>query len=125
MSNHLGKNVFEIDEVALNILRQYDWPGNVRELENALERAVNVCEGTVILPEHIPAYINDTMKDGKEYALDTAEDGKEYDTLESLEKKHIILITRHTKGNISKAAEMLGVSRNTLYNKLKKYEIEI
>lgn len=125
MSNHLGKNVFEIDEVALNILRQYDWPGNVRELENALERAVNVCEGTVILPEHIPAYINDTMKDGKEYALDTAEDGKEYDTLESLEKKHIMLITRHTKGNISKAAEMLGVSRNTLYNKLKKYEIEI
>ena len=48
-----------------------------------------------------------------------------YETLENLEKKHIITVTRYTKGNISKAADILGVSRNTLYNKLKKYEIEI
>ncbi|OUQ57411.1 hypothetical protein B5E58_09240 [Tyzzerella sp. An114] len=125
MSKKLGKDVLSIDESAMNILRQYDWPGNVRELENALERAVNVCEGTRIMQQHIPSYINMTIKDGDGTDKSGSSAVNNYETLENLEKKHIITVTRYTKGNISKAADILGVSRNTLYNKLKKYEIEI
>ncbi len=125
MNIKLGKGNIEIDESALNILRQYDWPGNVRELENALERAVNICEDKKITESHIPNYINVTIKDGDACSKLGSMPANNYETLENLEKKHIIMVTRYTKGNISKAADILGVSRNTLYNKLKKYEIEI
>ena len=90
-----------------------------------MKRAVNVCEDKKITENHIPNYINATIKDGENSNKLGLMPANTYETLENLEKKHIIMVTRYTKGNISKAADILGVSRNTLYNKLKKYEIEI
>ena len=121
MSIKLNKNLLTLDNSALDILTKYNWNGNVRELENALERAVNICENSIIKKEHIPEYIINNIKNKNNIIYNE----KIYETLESLEKKQILAVINYTNYNISKSAEILGISRNTLYNKMKKYEIKI
>lgn len=102
---------------ALAALEAYDWPGNVRELENALERAINVAARNVIqlgdLPKHIVAsQSSGTVRPGKPRSLDEAEAEAIKEALTSLDR------------NISRAAHVLGVTRNTLYSKIRKYGLD-
>jgi two-component system response regulator AtoC len=98
----------EVVEFMLN----YDWPGNVRELENMVERGVVLSKDKAITLAEFP----------KELTKSTPADGK---TLETLERNHIQKALEETGGNIARTAKMLGIHRMTLYNKMKKYNINV
>jgi DNA-binding NtrC family response regulator len=99
-------------------LESYDWPGNVRELKNVIQRAVLVCEGEVLLMEHMPSRFN---PDKPVRPTVTFEIGT---TLEEVEHEMIIRALSTTRNNRKRAAELLGISRRALYNKLKKHNIK-
>ncbi len=94
-------------------LEKYSWPGNVRELENCIERAVSVSEGDEILPTHLAHSVWNSED----------EPGSASSSLKAMEKTTIMNAIRKTKGNISRASKLLGIGRNTLYDKMREYAI--
>lgn len=131
INQNMDKKVKGITNEALDILMDYDWPGNVRELENVIERAMNICMTDKIGVEHISGDLIDRHEQdaillNKDiiYDKDKMEDKDQIKTLEEIEREAIINALRVTKGNISRSAEGLGISRNTLYNKMEKYGIQ-
>jgi transcriptional regulator with PAS, ATPase and Fis domain len=118
-NGELGKNVTGISEEAREYLLNYRWPGNVRELKNIIERAMILSNGNEILPDHLPIELRRSQKDG---VGDRAADVADL-TLEAAEKKHIQDVLTMMDGNKSRASRMLGISRSTLREKLKKYSI--
>lgn len=97
------------DEVT-DVLCAYKWPGNVRELRNILERAAILCQDTRISIKHI--------------SLPVKEDSpKDFQTLSELEKEHIKQVLGLSKGNRTKTAQILGIARSTLNEKIKLYNI--
>ncbi|MDR7865828.1 MAG: sigma 54-interacting transcriptional regulator [Sporomusaceae bacterium] len=100
---------------ALARIMTYEWPGNVRELENVVERAVNICEYDEIGAEYLPR----TMGEKTEVAAWSQL------SLRDAEKKIIKETLHNTRGNISHAAKLLGIGRNTLYSKLRDYAITV
>jgi DNA-binding NtrC family response regulator len=119
-NKELGKNVTGISEAAREYLLNYQWPGNVRELKNIIERAMILSNGNEILPDHLPIELRKAQMAG---VGDQAPDKTEDLALEIVEKKHIKDVLILMDGNKSKAARMLGISRSTLREKLKKYSI--
>ncbi len=118
-------SVKSISKEALDILMNYHWKGNVRELENAIERAVVLCDGDVITPEHFVLSKQSISEPAKrslstEGTLETV--AKE--ALRIAETQRIVNALRETRGNKSKAAEILKVSYKTLLTKIKEYGIE-
>ena len=91
-------------------LQMYQWPGNVRELQHAIEKAVILCEREVVGPENFPFSA-------------ISESQGEPETIEAMEKKMILKALEKNTGNLSNASLQLGITRQTLYNKLKKYGI--
>ncbi|SNZ06837.1 two-component system, NtrC family, response regulator AtoC [Persephonella hydrogeniphila] len=110
-----GKNILDIDREAVEILMNYEWKGNVRELENAIERAVVMCQQDIILPEHLPPRITGADKRKDEYDF-----SGEINLLE-LEKKVILKVLEETGWNQTKTAEKLGISRKQLRTKMKNF----
>lgn len=112
----------DISREALAMLERYAWPGNVREVKNVIERALILEEGEVILPEHLP----DELKPGAR-ALDLepgfALPGGGIE-LEELEKDLIRQALTRTHGNKTRAAELLGLTRDTLRYRIEKYDLE-
>ncbi len=109
----MNKNVTEISPEAMKILTQYEWPGNIRELRNTIERAlVVVGKKNRIEPEDI----NLPRGSRSEY--------QEVTSLEELERLHIQRILDQTNWNITRAADILKIDRVTLYNKIKKYNLQ-
>jgi len=98
----------EVVEYMLN----YSWPGNVRELENMVEHGVILSKNNAITLAELPQDII--------YPTPTEEK-----TIEAVTRNHILSVLEETKGNISKAANILGIRRMTLYNKLKKYNYTV
>jgi len=109
----LKRSVSGISEGALKILVSYSWPGNVRELENIIQRAITMSQHEVILPDDLPASI---IQKTDEKLFEKAME--ESFTLDQLEKEYIKRVLIETGGNKSKAAEILGLDRKTLYRKL-------
>ncbi len=107
---------YTLDPKTLEILLSYSWPGNVRELENALERAVNFADDNLIRPQHLPKNLL-----VKNRGLQRS---SQVISLEKAEKQAIIEAVKYSQGNLSLAARILGIARNTLYSKIVKYEIE-
>jgi DNA-binding NtrC family response regulator len=108
-----SKKVSGISEETLKILIDYSWPGNVRELENVIQRAITLGQQETILPEDLPAsMIQELDEDVVEKAL-----RKKY-SLDQLEKEYIQKVLIEAGGNKTKAAEILGLDRKTLYRKL-------
>lgn len=121
-----GNDVKGISNEALKYLIEYNWPGNVRELENVIERAVNVCSTNTIEIKDLPADLINIENDNNITYVkpsDIIEDECEIKTMESIEKEAIEKTLDICEGNISKAASGLGISRNTLYNKIERYNI--
>ena len=106
----MSRNLVGIEAAALLKLQEYDYPGNVRELENMIERAIVVGNGKEIRVKDLPLQ--------KEIATISSE------SLEDLEKKHVLSILNKYDWNISRAAKALQVDRVTLYNKIKKYDLK-
>lgn len=107
------KNISGVSEDALKLLLNYSWPGNVRELENVIQRAIALSQQEIILPDDLPASI---IQKTDEKLFEKAMD--QQFTLDQLEKEYIKRVLIETGGNKSKAAELLGLDRKTLYRKL-------
>lgn len=115
----------KISHEASEMLMGYPWKGNVRELENCLERAIILCDGDIILPEHLAL----NQKLSSEYSLkDLPAEGPLGDTAREAtriaETQRIVRALKETKGNKSRASELLHVSYKTLLTKIKDYGIE-
>ncbi len=111
----LGKPGLGFSAEAEAVLAGYHWPGNVRELENVVERSVNLADGRTITPEHLAHLVQTEAA-----PLPPGRGGHLLAEAERRVIEETMLATGH---NISRAAGLLGVSRTTLYNKLKKYGI--
>jgi DNA-binding NtrC family response regulator len=107
------KHVSGISEDAMKALMSYGWPGNVRELENVIQRAITLCRHEVILPEDLPAPI---LEETGEKLIDKAL--REKRTVDQMEKEYVRKVLVEVGGNKSKAAQILGLDRKTLYRKL-------
>ena len=120
-----GRPLKPLSDDALNLLRHYSWPGNVRELRTAIEHGVVMSNEEGIELHHLPAFLDqNTLSNPAENAdpANVAEKGlappREFN-LHDLEMHAIRSALRHTSGNRTKAADLLGISRRTLQRKLK------
>ncbi len=108
----LSKAITDFTPEAQEVLSEYHWPGNVRELENVVERAVILCEADLLGAEHLsipsPAAVEELGTNP---------------SLEEMEKAYILRVLKEAGNNQSKASQLLGIDRKTLYLKLKKYGI--
>jgi len=115
--------VTDLSPEVVALFQRYDWPGNVRELRNVLERAVILAGEGTILPSHLPRAFAG-MPVAAPAALPAAHDAgglKPGMTIAEAEKDLIQITLRHTGGNRTRAAELLGISVKTLFNKLREY----
>lgn len=112
ISQKLNKRCVYISPEYMSYLQNYDWPGNIRELENVIELIVNT-ESI-----HMNLWNREVEKVSNVSKFDSNL------TLEQLEKQHIINVINQYQGNITLAAKILDVGRNTLYRKIKKYNID-
>lgn len=103
----------QIHEQTIEKLRSYHWPGNVRELQHAIEKAVILCEGNIIRPKDI--LVKQTWQPQEATAI--------VQNLEEVERQAIEKAIRQNNGNLTAASEQLGISRQTLYNKLKRFKL--
>jgi two-component system response regulator HydG len=111
------KNIQAISNPAMETLMNYAWPGNVRELKSALEYAFVTCNGTVIEPQHLPPDVfqnNIRPSQQQHIAFDRDE----------IQKSRLINALKQTGGNQTQAARLLGVSRITVWNRMKKYGLK-
>ncbi|MCJ7507735.1 MAG: sigma-54 dependent transcriptional regulator, partial [candidate division Zixibacteria bacterium] len=107
---------------AISLMDKYHWPGNVRELENTIERAIILCEGKKILPEHLAIRVSTPAEIRLREGAGLKEVGQ-YAQMEA-EKSFILRVLNQTRGNKRKTAEILKIDYTTLFEKIKKYEIE-
>jgi transcriptional regulator with PAS, ATPase and Fis domain len=125
LNKKMNKNVIGVTSESLAILKNYHWPGNVRQLENVLERAFNLGITQWIKPVHLPDSLNNIHVN---LPLPTSI-SKVYEQednpirLDSFEKELIIETLKNVKNNRSEASRILGISRSTLYHKLRKHGI--
>ncbi|MDD3437906.1 MAG: sigma 54-interacting transcriptional regulator [Clostridiaceae bacterium] len=127
-NNILQKDIWYVSNEVKEAFLNYNWPGNVRELENIIESAINmVNRGHVIKPEHISQEMSEVMfKAGKNnHYLNLNEDQPLDRIVAEVEKGLILEALQKCENNISRSAEMLGLKRQTLQHKLKKYDINI
>ena len=118
-----GKTITEIDDEALRILMHYPFPGNVRELENLMERAVVLCNGETIGVAHLPHDMRE-----EQHLVRPCEGGIfEFDGIVSLdenERRYLVWVLEQTQGNKTRAAELLGLNRGSLWRKLKRFGLD-
>jgi Nif-specific regulatory protein len=112
-----GKFIKRISTPAIDMLTSYHFPGNVRELENAIERAVLVCDSNVIHGHHLPPTLQTAELSGTVTAVSLE------NAVESYEKDLIQDALKSTRGNVAKAAKLLNSTERILGYKIKKYEI--
>src|SRR5207249_5373638 len=110
----------------LALLQRYHWPGNVRELENAIERAVSLSHGPLVLPDDLPEAIRNAGAGSSEDTVGRGL-GKEEAllTLDEVEKRHLMSVLRETGGNKARAAKTLGIDRRTLYRMVERFGLEM
>lgn len=120
MNNKHGRSVRTVSDAVMNLFNASAWPGNVRELRNTLERAIIVCDSTVIEPRHLPPGFGSLapkapVQEANAVRLSVGT------TVEQAEKLLILKTLEATHNNKTRAAEILGISLKTLHNKLKEY----
>ncbi|HQH53818.1 MAG TPA: sigma-54 dependent transcriptional regulator [Candidatus Hydrogenedentes bacterium] len=96
------------------VLMAYDWPGNVRELRNAIERAVIMSDGNLVLPKDLPPHLQNTAPAGKPSSVLVGD-------MREIQRRAIIEALEKTGGNKTRAADLLGISRRNLIYKLREY----
>jgi PAS domain S-box-containing protein len=134
ISQKLGVKTPQVEAEVIHSLQDYDWPGNVRELQNVVERMVNIAEESRISQEHLPQEIShpaarslkelENGEDSQLLSLST-ERRKRKEMEQEREREEIMALLVLHGGNVSRVAKSLGVSRNTIYRKIKQYRIKI
>jgi len=121
-NNRLYKNVKSVSYDVEKFLMEYSWPGNVRELEHSIEGAMNIADGNIIDSKCLPYYLEEVFR-----KFETIQEDYEIKslkkTLSSIEKSLIEKALKKSDGNVSKAAEVLDIPRQTLQYKIGKYNI--
>jgi Nif-specific regulatory protein len=115
-ANHKG--IRRISTTAIDMLIRYHWPGNVRELQNCIERAVILSEDNVIHGYHLPPSLQTAESSGTPYTGDLQQ------KLDAIEREMIIEALKRTKGNMTKAANELGLSDRIMGLRMKKFNID-
>ena len=115
----MKKKIEGISPEALNSIMAYIWPGNVRELENTIERAMVITKGTMINVEDLGL-----PSRAEENSLTCAAPPSGDKSMKAVEKYHMAKILKENDWNIQRSAEILGIDRVTLYNKIRKYELK-
>lgn len=122
--NNPHNRMMHIAPEVYSVLKSYEWPGNVRELENVIERAINITDSDEIRLEHLPAHLflqSSAVQVRSEQQEEEIQSALNYN---SAGYKLILSGLEQTNGNIKYAAELLGISRRTLYRKMEKYGID-
>jgi DNA-binding NtrC family response regulator len=137
---------YQLPEIGISaevakLLTAHEWPGNVRELENAIKRALVMCSGQILLPEHFDPILKKSTPASEPGNLDvqiynllqtyvqhymeseTSPDELYAEIRAIFEKPLFKIVLEHTKGNRSKASDILGINRNTLHTKLVEYNL--
>lgn len=114
-NRELGKQLIGFDAKSSRALLDYHWPGNLRQMKNIIKRATLLAQASFITLDDLGTELIEAPVPSSNIALRN----------EETEKEHILEALRQTGNNKSKAAQMLGIDRKTLYNKLKLYEIEL
>ena len=125
----MGRPAAGISKDARGWLLSYNWPGNVRELRNAIERAILMCDGGLITREHLPSAVarpEATSTNGAYGALRTAASPASTNpmNLEDVERGLVEKALGQAKGNKSRAARLLGLTRAQLYSRIEKYGVQ-
>jgi DNA-binding NtrC family response regulator len=110
--------ILRLSSDALERLLRYPWPGNVRELENAMERTAILAREEIVSPQDLPPHIATGTGLGPAPSLPLEQ------SLVEIEKAHILHILERCGRNYSRAADILGIGRTTLWRKLKEYGLE-
>jgi len=119
-----GSRVDSVSDEAMQILMDYHWPGNVRELENLIERLVVLCGEGDIGVEDLPAHVRD-VPEPQRFAPRVPSTGIAFnDTVERFEADLLLQALEHTHWNKNRAAQLLGLNRTTLIEKIKKRGLE-
>lgn len=117
-SRAMKKEVDAVEREAMDLLCQYSWPGNVRELENIIERAVALENGPIIRVADLPDYIHNlSIETYRRHPSDIP-------TLAEQEKRYIHWVLDQSEGNKTRAAQIMGIDRVSLWRKLKRYGLE-
>jgi transcriptional regulator with PAS, ATPase and Fis domain len=119
-NKQFSKKLKGVSRQVQKLFIKYEWPGNVRELENVLESAAMLCKKDFIDVSDLPKYLQDYTPSTAKIPFISKE---QLSTLDELEKEYIAHLLRLTNNNLRKTANILDISRTTLYNKLRKYSI--
>ena len=117
-----GKDVERVSPETYRLLRRYPWPGNVRELKNVIQTALLMADGQELKPEFIPDRIRHAVA-GSESRGGPTSSFRVGSSLGAVQKEFIRMTLAHVGGNKKLAANILGISRRALYNKMKKHEL--
>lgn len=127
LGNDWGRS-FQVEPEVFAYLLEYNWPGNVRELQNVVERAASLAENGTIALRHLPAEV---YSPSPGHVLDSIPDSRGLDCRQQrqklakdAERNKIMSLLNVCAGNVSQVARELGVSRKTLYNKMRNYAIQ-
>jgi DNA-binding NtrC family response regulator len=112
-----GKKIDKISDEVMEVLLNYEFPGNIRELENIMERAVTLCSGNGLEMQHLPLDFQQPQFQMQRHQR------REFASLEDNEKEYIAWVVKQVNGNKTKAAEILGIDRVSLWRKLKRYDL--
>ena len=127
-SNRAARRVTTVSKEAMALLYAYPWPGNIRELEHAIERATAMTNTTILYPEDFPPEIvsfSGSPSASGELPPMAKLPAELPQSLEQMERAHIVRILQEVSFNKSKAADILGIDRATLYRKAQRYGIRL
>ncbi|GAB6146430.1 AAA-type ATPase lid domain-containing protein [Desulfocicer niacini] len=120
LNRSTGKSITGLSHDAMETIMDCNWPGNVRELKNAMEYAFVTTDGTVIHLEDLPRKINSPRT-----GVGTTQEKIMEEIPFSSERDQLIKALQQTGGNQTKAAQLLGINRVTVWNRMKKYGIDL
>ena len=123
-SERMDGRVFRLDDETTKILVAYDWPGNVRELESAIEHAALRARGNDVMPQDLPEKLQSAELKAAAQSPLTALYG-DLPSLAELERRYLVYVLETMSGNRSRAAEVMGIDRRTLYRMAERYGIEL
>ena len=114
----VGRQV-ELSSGAVDVLLTHDWPGNVRQLENTIERIVMFSPGSVVGPDDLPTLLRSARRDTPAGLF------ADLPTLEEVERRYIEHVLQAVRRNRTRAADVLGIDRRTLYRMADRYGIKL
>jgi two-component system response regulator AtoC len=123
LNQEMGKKVSRIPNAHLDALRSYDWPGNVRELQNVLRRGMILSKGEILELNENWIQRKELPQKGRAEGSSKHDEEEELQSLEEVEKAHIMKVLKRTRGNYGEACKILGISRPTLRRKISEYNL--